>query len=200
MLEVSFYSTKPTTFRGGLFPVLCRNGESVTVLDEIQAEVWHILASIYTHQRLMESLSQTSTRYELANQLVALNALGEILVVRLARLADKRKDARSISMLLKRSTFSGSTASVKDAADRFLLLVEPVVKIRHERIAHMKPGTLSSYEPQDLPADAIKATEALVDLIDTAREELVSYRYNVGSMEPIIDLKASLAAGAMVAA
>ncbi len=170
------------------------------VLDEIQAEAWHILTSIYTHQRLMEALPRSATRYDLANQLVALNALGEILVIRIARLADKRKDTRSVSLLLKRGTFAASKASVKSAGEKFLSLAQPVVKIRHEQIAHMKPGILSSLEPQDLPVEALRATESLIELIDTAREKPISYTYKVGSMEPIIDLRASLAAGAMVAA
>ena len=169
------------------------------ILDEIETEAWHILASIYTHQRLMEGLAKSPTRFELANQLVALNALLEILVIRIARLADKRKDARSVSMLLKCVSFSGSRVTVKAAAERFLSLAEPVVKMRHEQIAHMKPGTLSSYEPKDLPTDALRATESLIDFIDIARGQQLSYTYRVGSMEPVIDLRASLAAGEMVA-
>ncbi|CCG95776.1 hypothetical protein MARHY2302 [Marinobacter nauticus ATCC 49840] len=172
----------------------------MTILDEIETEAWHILTSIYTHQRLVEGLAKSPTRFELANQLVALNALLEMLVIRIARLADKRKDARSVSMLLKRGSFRGSSVDVKEAAEKFLSLAEPVLKMRHEQIAHMKPGTLSSYEPQDLPAEAIRATESLVDLIDIARGQPLSYTYRVGSMEPVIDLRASLAAGEMVAA
>ena len=169
------------------------------ILDEIQTEAWHILASIYTHQRLMEGLDKSPSRFELANQLVALNALLEILVIRVARLADKRKDARSVSMLLKGVSFSGSSVTVKAAAERFLSLAKPVVKMRHEQIAHMKPGTLSSYEPKDLPTDALRATESLIDFIDIARGQQVSYTYRVGSREPLIDLRASLAAGEIVA-
>ncbi len=172
----------------------------MTIRDELETEAWHILTSIYTHQRLMESLPKSPTRFELANQLVALNALLEMLVIRIARLADKRKDARSVSMLLKRGTFPVSSATVKVAADRFLSLSEPVVKMRHEQIAHMKPGTLSSYEPKNLPAEALRATESLIDLVDIARGQPLSYTYKVGSMEPAIDLRASLAAGKMVAA
>lgn len=170
----------------------------MTVLDEIQDEAWHILTSIYTHQRLMEALPKSATRYDLANQLVALNALGEMLVIRIARLADKQKDARSVSLLLKRGNFTAPTARVRPAAEKFLLLAKPVVKIRHEQIAHMKPGILSSLEPQGLPVEALRATEALIELIDTIREQSISYTYKVGSVESIIDLRASLAVGAMV--
>lgn len=173
----------------------------MTLLDEIQSEAWHILAVIYTHQRLVEGLPKSQTRYDLANQLVALNALGEMLVIRIARLADKRKDARSISMLIKRVSFTAAIAAqVEDAANSFLVLAEPVVKIRHEKIAHMKPGTLSSYEPQDIPTVTLRATEALINLIDIAKGKSLSYTYKVGSMEAAVDLKASLSAGTMVAA
>jgi len=101
-------------------------------------------------------------------------------------------------MLMKRGAFPASSATVKVAADKFLSLAEPVVKIRHEQIAHMKRGTLSSYEPQDLPAEALRATESLIDLIDIARGQPLSYTYKVGSMEPPIDLRSSLAVGKMV--
>lgn len=148
----------------------------------------------------MEGLTKTGTRYDLANQLVALNALLEMLVIRIARLADKRKDARSVSMLIKRGSFPAPAQAVKDAADKFLLLAEPVVRMRHERVAHMKPGVLSSYQPQDLPGEALRAAESLVNLIDIARGQPLSYKYKVGSMEPVIDLRASLTAGELVRA
>lgn len=172
----------------------------MTILEEFETEAWHILVAIYTHQRLMESLTSSATRYDFANQLIALNALLEILVVRVARLADKRKETRSVSMLLKRGSFSAPQAIVEAAAEKFVAHAEPVVKMRHERIAHMKPGVLSSYEPRDLPREALRATESLIELIDTARGQPLSYTYKVGSMEALIDLKASLAAGKMIPA
>lgn len=171
----------------------------MTILDEIQTEAWYILTSIYTHQRITETLSRSSTRHDLANQLVALNALLENLVIRIARLADKRRDVRSVSMLLKRGSFSAPTEGVKCASEMFLSLAEPIIKIRHEQVAHMKLGVLSSFEPQAIPAEAIRAVEALINLIDVARETDIKYQYKIGSVEPIIDLKASLAAGTMVA-
>lgn len=172
----------------------------MTIFDEIEVEAWHILTTIYTHQRLIEGLTKSPTRYELGNQLVALNALLEMLVIRIARLADKRKDARSVSMLLKRDYFPAPSETVKVAAARFLSLAKPVVKMRHEQIAHMKPGTLSSYEPRDLPTEALRATESLINLIDIARGQPLSYSYRVGSMEAVIDLRTSLSSGKMVSA
>ncbi|AQW02759.1 TPA: hypothetical protein RHY09_002374 [Escherichia coli] len=170
----------------------------MTILEEMEAEAWHILTTIYTYQRLMEGLTNSSTRYELANQLVALNALLEMLVIRLARLADKRKDVRSVSMFLKRGSYSASPEAVKLAAEKFLALAEPVLKIRHEQIAHMKPGTLSSFEPRELPNEALRATEALIDLIDIARDHPQSYTYRVGSQEPAINLRASVETSELV--
>jgi len=172
----------------------------VTLLDEIQNEAWHILVSIYTHQRLVESLPNCLTRYDMANQFVAINELVEMLIIRIARLADERKDARSISLLLKRVNFGAASTEVAAAGQKLLLLAKPLVKFRHEQVAHMKPGVLSSYEPKNLPTEALRSTEALIDLIDTARKQHVSYTYKVGSMEALIDLRASLAAGTMVAA
>jgi hypothetical protein len=172
----------------------------VTILDEVQTEAWHILTSIYTHQRMVEAIPKCLTRYDLANQLVALNALAEILVIRIARLADRRKETRSISMLLKRGNFSAPIDAISEAGERFILLAEPVVKIRHEQIAHMKPGTLSSFEPQSLSVEVLRATESLVKLIDTARGKVVAYTYKVGSAEAKIDLRASLMSGSMVTA
>ena len=95
-------------------------------------------------------------------------------------------------MLIKRGTYPAAAADVEKAATSFLSLAEPVVKVRHEQVAHMKPGVLSSYDPQDLPSELLRAVEALIDLVDTARGVPLSYTYRVGSMEPAIDLKASL--------
>ncbi len=170
----------------------------MTILEEIEVEAWHILTTIYTYQQLTDGLANSNTRYELANQMVALNALYEILVIRLARLADKRKDVRSVSTFLKRGTYPASTESVKLAADKFLKLAIPVLIIRHEQIAHMKQGTLSSFEPRGIPNEVLMAAEALIDLIDIARGQNLSYTYRVGSQELHIDLRASVQTGEMV--
>jgi len=137
----------------------------VSILDEVQSEAWYILISIYTHQRIIEAIPKCSTRYDLANQLVSLNALLEIIIIRISRLTDNTKGVRNVSMLLKHQYLSAPVA-VKEASDHFILLAKPVVKMRHEQIAHMKPGVLSSYEPQNIPVEAIRATEALISLID----------------------------------
>lgn len=170
------------------------------ILDEITTEAWHILISIYTYQRLVEALADCPTRYEIVNNLVALNALAEMIVIRTARLADKRKDTRSISMLLKRVNFLDKTKDVELSAKNFLSLAVPVVKIRHDQIAHMKPGTLSSYPLEPLSKVVLKAVEALINFIDTASDEEVSYMYKVGSAEAVVDLRASLQKGSKVTA
>ncbi|CAI0996110.1 Uncharacterised protein [Serratia liquefaciens] len=171
------------------------------ILDEIENEVWFILTSIYTHQRMVENITnivKNSTRYELANQFVAMDAVVEILIIRIARLADKTKGMRTISMLVKHWPFQKSLEQVKLAADDFLALAKPIVKIRHEEIAHMKPGICSNYDYPKIPTPAIKAAESLVRLIDIARGQQQTYAYRVGSMEAEIDLRASLVAGKMV--
>jgi len=171
----------------------------MNLIDEIETETWHILLRIYTHQRMVASLTGSATRYELANKLVALSALRELLIVQIARLADKRRDARSVDMLLKRGEFPGAVAAVKEAVDAFRTLAEPVVRIRHEQVAHMKPGIVSSSEPRELPTEALLATKALLRLVDIARGATIGYSFKVGSVEVVIDLRASVAAGEMVA-
>lgn len=148
---------------------------------------------------MKEELASSLTRFDLANRFVSLNALYEILVMRIARLADKTKGVRTVSMLVKRGSFQSATGNVETAAKNFSELAKPVVKIRHEQIAHMRPGTLTSYNPVDIPSEVLRAAEALINLVDIARGKPVSYLYKVGSMEPIVDLKASLAMGKMVA-
>lgn len=172
----------------------------MTLLDEIQQEAWHILTALYMYQRMAESAAKSATRYELANNIVALNSLAEMLVIRVARLADKTKGTRSVSMLLKRSNFAERTEPVEQAAENFLSLSAPVVKIRHEQVAHMRLGVLSSYPLEPLPNVVIRATEALIDLIDIARGKAISYVYQVGSVDAKIDLRASLASGSVVTA
>lgn len=172
----------------------------MTILDEIQQEAWHILTALYTYQRMAESAAKSATRYELANHLVSVTALAEMLVIRVARLADRTKGTRSVSMLIKRSNFAERTEAVEQAAKKFLSLSAPVMKIRHEQVAHMRPGILSSYPLEPLPLVVIPATEALIDLIDVARGKAVSYVYQVGSVEAKIDLRASLESGSVVTA
>ncbi|QRV23825.1 hypothetical protein [Marinomonas foliarum] len=167
----------------------------MSILDEVQTETWHILVSIYSYQRLIEALSSSPTRYDFANNLVGINSLAEMIVIRTARLVDTRKDARSISMVLKRCSFGINNEAVTTAADNFRSKADPVVKIRHEKIAHMKPGTLSHYPVKPLASELISAIEALLDFLDTARGKEVSYNYKVGSKEAIIDLRESLKCG-----
>ncbi|HCF7540545.1 TPA: hypothetical protein NI617_004526 [Pseudomonas aeruginosa] len=134
----------------------------------------------------------------MGNQFVALNALSEMLVLRIARLADKDKKLRTVSMFLKRGNFAAPDEDVKNAADKFITQAGPVVKMRHEQIAHMKLGTLSSYEPKSIEASVISAVIALVEFVNVARQQTVSYRYRVGSQEAEVDLLASLEAGSRV--
>lgn len=175
-----------------------RNGKIMTILEEIQNEAWFALVSIYTHQELMGTLASSPTRYEMGNQFVALNAIVELLILRIARLADKTKKVRNAEMLLKKGTYLGTYDDVKLAADRFMSFADPIVKIRHEEIAHMKLGIVSTYEPRIIPTEALRATESLIELIDVAYDQSQSYSYRVGSREPVVDLRASVVAGKRV--
>lgn len=167
----------------------------MSILDEVQTETWHILVSVYTYQRLTRALPTSTSRYDLADNLVAINSLAEMIVIRTARLADKRKDTRSISMVLKKCNFGAKSLAIETSANKFLIKVQPVIKIRHEQIAHMKPGTLSSYPLEPLDSAVIPAIEALVNFLDVARDKDVSYSYRVGSQEAVIDLRESLKCG-----
>ena len=171
----------------------------MTLLDEIQTEVWHLMMTVYSYQRKVERFSGSVTRHELIDELVALNALAESVVIRIARLCDKRKDCRSIRMLLKRGNLGAQEADTKKVAKEFFMVAEPVVTLRHEQIAHMKPGKLSSYPLDPLPTEAIAALEKLVALVDCARSKTVQYHASVGSQEKNVDLRASLQHGKSIA-
>lgn len=170
----------------------------MTILEEIQNEAWFALVSVYTYQELLGSLGNSPTRYDMGNQIVALNAIVELLILRIARLADRNKGVRNTTMLVNRGSFPGSPAAVKAVADRFMTLAAPVVKIRHEEVAHMKPSILSIYQPRDIPSEALRAMETLIELIDVAYGQQQSYIYRVGSRESEVDLRASVAAGKRV--
>lgn len=170
----------------------------MTILEEVQNEAWFAMVSIYTHRELMGTLASSPTRYEMGNQFVALNAIVELLVLRIARLADRTKKVRNIEMLLKKGSYPGKFADVKLAADRFMSFADIIVKIRNEEVAHMKPGTVSTYQPRIIPTEALKATETLIELIDVACGQQQSYSYRVGSREPEVDLRASVMVGERV--
>ena len=98
--------------------------------------------------------------------------------------------------LIKRGNFGNCEAEVKRKAEDFQAAVEPVLKIRHEQIAHMKPGTISSYPLNPLPSEALTALERIIRLVDQARSKAVQYFAKVGSQEAAIDLRLSLQKGA----
>jgi hypothetical protein len=157
------------------------------------------MMTVYSYQRKVERLTGALTRHELIDDIVSLNALAESVVIRIARLSDKRKDARSVSMLLKRGSLGAQEAATERIAEEFRVAAEPVLKIRHEKIAHMKPGTLSSYRSNPLPPEAVTALEKLVALVDCVRSKTVKYHASVGSQEGNVDLRASLQQGKRVA-
>lgn len=170
----------------------------MSILDEIETEVWHILTSIYTYQQMTTSIGGNSTRFEIASTLVSRNALAEMVVIRTARLADRTRKVRNMDMLLKRVNFGEREKDVEAAIKEFTIAVSPVVRKRHEEIAHMKPGTLSSYPIESLGIDTLEAVSKLVTAVDVARNNIVKYSYKVGSQERVIDLRESLITGERV--
>jgi hypothetical protein len=143
----------------------------------------------------MRLQSTSLTRFELANELVALNSIAESIVVRVARLADKRRDVRSIKNFCKGQSLSPETQIL---VEEFAQKAEPVLSIRHNRIAHMKTGDLSTYPLDALPIVVLSAIETLVLLVDALVGQSTSYSLKVGSQEKQVDLRASVSAGARV--
>lgn len=139
--------------------------EMKSYLDEIQNDVWHTLLHLFSYQEKSSKLASSgSTRFELIDEVIALNSLAENIVLRIARLADSRRDVRSIKNYCKSESLSSDVQTL--AAD-FQKEAQTVVRLRHERIAHMKAGDLSMYPLQPLPVPALKAIEALVRLVDS---------------------------------
>lgn len=165
-------------------------------LKEICDDVWHILLHLYSFQdRSSRALASSSTRYELASELVALNAISENIIMRVGRLADKRKDVRSIKNFCKSNVLSPEVSAL---AEEFRHKAEAVLEHRHERIAHMKAGTLSSYQIDVLPSSVLSAIETLIHFVDSATGHPQRYLLKVGSQENQVDLRVSVSEGGRV--
>jgi hypothetical protein len=163
-----------------------------SALAEIKSDVWHILLHLFAYQERSSRLGSCGTRVDLVHEIVALNALAEIIVLRVARLADARRDVRSIKNYCKRHPVSSDSQSL---AARFHQTAEAVVRLRHEKIAHMKPGDSSGYPLDPVPAEVFRAIEWLVCLVDSLSGTEVKYVLRVGSQERLIDLRASVSSG-----
>jgi hypothetical protein len=168
----------------------------MTAQDELTDDVWHILLHVYSYQhRSCRLQAPPPTRIELADELVALSALAESIVMRIARLADKRRDSRSIKNFCKGQHLA---PQAKVLADKFYEVAKPVVSIRHERIAHMKAGDLSAYPVDALPPAVLPAVETLVLLVDAIQARSIRYLLKVGSQERLVDLRTSVMRGKRV--
>ncbi|MBS97433.1 MAG: hypothetical protein CMI01_01975 [Oceanospirillaceae bacterium] len=165
--------------------------------DEIRNDIWHLLLNVYAYQNKSKHILETSpTRYELAAELVAVNALADSITLRVARLADRSKGVRSIKSLTKKS--SELSESFLNLVKEFETKAEPVLRQRHTRLAHMKVGELSSYPISPLTNEAVQCIKALVNLFDEFSGEIVQYTLKVGSQEKPLNLRLSVIKGARV--
>lgn len=158
------------------------------MLDEIRDDILHILMCIFAYKKKLTNIDGSISTSLYASEVISLNALAEIIIVRVARLGDNRKDARSIRNLRKRLT-DKKVFEVKEMIDQFHRDVEPVLKLRHERIAHMKTGILSTYPLSPFPREVGIAVCSLVQLVDAIVGEEVSYTLSHGNHSSSIDLR-----------
>jgi len=164
---------------------------------EIRNDVWHLLLHMYAYQDKSSRIVEVSpTRYALSSEIVSLNALAESITLRVARLADRSKGVRSIKNFAKKAT---------SATDRFQRLVAAfecravlVLDQRHETIAHMSVGTLSSYPIEPLKSETVACVEILVNLMDEYSGEYLQYTCSVGSQEKLLDLRQSVIEGCRI--
>lgn len=175
------------------YVILYMNRET---FQEIRDDIWHILLHMHSFQdRLSRAAASSSTRHELASDLVALNAIAENIIIRVGRLADKRKDVRSIKNFCKSLKLSKEST---DLAAEFQHKAEAVLEFRNNRIAHMKSGDLSSYPVNELPSSVLSAIETLIRLVDSFAGNPQGYLLKVGSQEKRVDLRASVIEGRRV--
>jgi hypothetical protein len=168
------------------------------LFEEVRDDVWHIMLNLYTYQqKSLRIASDNPTRNSLVDELVSLNALASIITLRVARLADKPKSSRTIKKLAKQFTVAKGS-QLDQLIEHFDDAVDPVVKIRHNSIAHMKPGEISSYPLEPLDNCVVAAIEALIPLIDEFFGGVVEYRMSPGKQERSVDLRASVAVGKKV--
>ena len=148
------------------------------MLDEIKDDFLHILVCMYSYKVKSDHLDGAMLSHLLAAEIVCMNALAENIILRVARLGDKRKDVRSIKNL-KKQLPSSLVASAKREFDKFFLDVEPVLNIRHERIAHMPEGTITSYSVAPIPKSVQDSVINLMELIDKLNGDRMVYKFQV---------------------
>lgn len=161
------------------------------MLDEVKNDVLHILIATYVYQqRVPRIVEKSATRWELCEEFVLLDALVKTIVLGISRLADKRRDVRSLKNAIKKAPLNENPAN-KDVVDKFVVACKPVLEIRHKQLAHMKPGDFSNQSMPTLPQEVTLAVNALVNAVDRLNGKLVPYQYRVGSQELPVDLRAA---------
>ncbi len=168
------------------------------VFSELKDDVMHILLHVHSYNEKSKSImTDSSSRYKMVYERVALSSIAQNIIIRVARLADKRKDVRSVKNTMKLNRFKNDSKLDK-LAKEFYKISEPVNEIRHNILAHMKPGDMSSYPFEPLQNEVWEAISALVNLVDAMTGKQVNYKFKVGSQEKLIDLRASVMKGKRV--
>ena len=167
------------------------------LFDEIRDDIFHLLLHVYVYQDKSARINNCSpTRYDIASELVALNAVAESITLRVARLADQSKSVRSFKNLFKKTP--SVEAGITRLFEEFERVSQPVLRQRHDRIAHMKVGEVSSYPISPLTHETLRCVEVIVNLFDDISNRKVGYFYKVGSQEKAIDLRQSVMQGCRV--
>lgn len=161
------------------------------MFDEIRDDLLHILMCMFAYKEKVSNVDSSVSTVRFSSELIAANALAEIIVVRVARLGDKRKDVRSIKNLQK-DLPKEQVNSVKKELTQFFEDVKPVLKRRHETIAHMKLGILTEYPLAPFNHDVVTAIISLITLVDAINGKKVSYILRPRSFSKPIDLRDEL--------
>ncbi len=160
------------------------------MLEEIKNDVLHILLCLFAYKEKIQKDKSSYSCTEFTEELVSLNALAEIIVVRFSRIADKRSDVRSIKNLLKKEP--SLNAKYKKEIEEFYSLAKCIVNRRNDSIAHMKPGILTIYPLQPLGKNTGDAVTSLVLLIDLFSGHKINYMWQPTSHCRKVDLRAEL--------
>jgi hypothetical protein len=161
------------------------------VFDEIKDDLLHILMCMFAYKEKVNNVDGSASMASFTSEIIAANALAEMIVIRVARLGDKRKDVRSIKNLQKRLSNAQVNSANKEIT-KFLNDVEPVLKKRHETIAHMKSGTVTQYPLTPFTPEVATAIISLVSLVDAINGERVNYILRPSSSSAPIDLRDEL--------
>jgi len=163
---------------------------SATPEDIVQAEIFNILALLYSMNRKPFAGVFSSTRHDLLAEQIAIACMHDSTVLSLCRLADPRKDVWSFRQLHKeRQNVSAAVNSVtiEERLSQYEVAIRPLQQHeRHERIAHLSktPGPSQDISLERL----VNLTRLAVETFDEILGAKQSYRLKPGSQEQIIDL------------